>query len=286
MTTESSIASGSEPASVKPVRPGARIRRSLRILKWFLLVLCLGILVAYVYNLRKSVIWHSSGIRYEVYFSYGAVSFGWRPEGWRLESEKHPAAPGCRIAYYGWTGIPKLIWWPRRTSNRSWEGLSIPLWIPLLALAIPTGLLWYCDRAGTRDSFERWKTRLRPKRRLKLTLRMVAGLAILHFICVLSSLVFLIEPLWNFLMYPRYDLSSPSFSAVTDWVRPLLIWAAPAWGLLWAWAYVRLRNRLFDNQPVPHCRWCGYNLTGNTSGICPECGVSIAENASNAAAAR
>ena len=28
--------------------------------------------------------------------------------------------------------------------------------------------------------------------------------------------------------------------------------------------------------PYPTCRNCGYNLTGNTSGICPECGVKIA----------
>src|SRR5215472_12786227 len=23
------------------------------------------------------------------------------------------------------------------------------------------------------------------------------------------------------------------------------------------------------------CWWCGYNLTGNTSGICPECGTTV-----------
>lgn len=26
--------------------------------------------------------------------------------------------------------------------------------------------------------------------------------------------------------------------------------------------------------PVGHCRTCGYNLTGNVSGICPECGTT------------
>lgn len=25
-------------------------------------------------------------------------------------------------------------------------------------------------------------------------------------------------------------------------------------------------------QPLGHCRKCGYNLTGNVSGQCPECG--------------
>ena len=29
-------------------------------------------------------------------------------------------------------------------------------------------------------------------------------------------------------------------------------------------------------RPVPgHCRSCGYNLTGNVSGVCPECGSRV-----------
>jgi len=36
--------------------------------------------------------------------------------------------------------------------------------------------------------------------------------------------------------------------------------------LLWRW----------DQRPPPgHCQSCGYNLTGNTSGVCPECGKKI-----------
>jgi hypothetical protein len=34
---------------------------------------------------------------------------------------------------------------------------------------------------------------------------------------------------------------------------------------------------IFRNDPTPHgrCRKCGYNLTGNMSGICPECGTRV-----------
>ena len=33
--------------------------------------------------------------------------------------------------------------------------------------------------------------------------------------------------------------------------------------------------RFWPKPPKPgHCR-CGYNLTGNTSGVCPECGVEV-----------
>ena len=29
---------------------------------------------------------------------------------------------------------------------------------------------------------------------------------------------------------------------------------------------------------APHCRCCSYDLTGNTSGICPECGTPVPED--------
>ena len=34
-----------------------------------------------------------------------------------------------------------------------------------------------------------------------------------------------------------------------------------------------LRRRLY--YPVGHCRSCSYNLTGNVSGVCPECGTKV-----------
>lgn len=47
---------------------------------------------------------------------------------------------------------------------------------------------------------------------------------------------------------------------------PILLAAGPT-GLLWR----------FDRRPIVpgHRRKCGYNLTGNASGICPECGQPI-----------
>ncbi len=46
----------------------------------------------------------------------------------------------------------------------------------------------------------------------------------------------------------------------------LLLFGVPAAVLWW-----RDRRRI----PAGHCRQCGYNLTGNVSGVCPECGVPI-----------
>ena len=47
---------------------------------------------------------------------------------------------------------------------------------------------------------------------------------------------------------------------------PFLVFAIPT---IWLWWIDRRRI------PPGHCRKCGYNLTGNMSGVCPECGEQI-----------
>ena len=42
---------------------------------------------------------------------------------------------------------------------------------------------------------------------------------------------------------------------------------------LWLWRWNRHRRATDDG--MPHCAKCDYNLTGNVSGICPECGTPI-----------
>ena len=50
------------------------------------------------------------------------------------------------------------------------------------------------------------------------------------------------------------------------WAFPLAFAIAPGiWGVL---AYRRFR-------PKGHCAACSYDLTGNTSGVCPECGTPV-----------
>ncbi len=54
-----------------------------------------------------------------------------------------------------------------------------------------------------------------------------------------------------------------SYVSLPLWL-PLLVFAIPT-AILWH----RDRRR----SPPGHCQQCGYDLTGNESGVCPECGV-------------
>jgi hypothetical protein len=53
-----------------------------------------------------------------------------------------------------------------------------------------------------------------------------------------------------------------------DWFVCLLLAILPV-----VWLRRWRRDRRLRN--VGHCRFCGYNLTGNVSGVCPECGKPI-----------
>ncbi len=63
--------------------------------------------------------------------------------------------------------------------------------------------------------------------------------------------------------YPHYY--TPAMLMCPGWC-PVLACAVPA-GLLWR----RDRRRM----PPGYCQKCGYNLTGNVSGRCPECGEAV-----------
>ncbi len=52
--------------------------------------------------------------------------------------------------------------------------------------------------------------------------------------------------------------------------KALLVCLWPAYHVLWAGTIRRLRRRRHNL-----CVTCGYNLTGNVSGVCPECGEPI-----------
>ena len=66
----------------------------------------------------------------------------------------------------------------------------------------------------------------------------------------------------------------------------ICVWDVPYWKLVtvllyfsarpWVpWHVFTIRQRRGENE----CAVCGYNLTGNTSGVCPECGTPVPRNA-------
>jgi hypothetical protein len=56
-----------------------------------------------------------------------------------------------------------------------------------------------------------------------------------------------------------------------DWL-PMLLAVPVVWRF---WRKQLLRRRLLRLLAAGHCPVCGYNLTGNISGTCPECGTAI-----------
>jgi hypothetical protein len=71
----------------------------------------------------------------------------------------------------------------------------------------------------------------------------------------------------------RAALAKHQAAAAQPWSRSTHL-AYPAAGLL-AFAFVPRRLRRRPCQ-LGHCRRCGYDLTGNVSGVCPECGSPVA----------
>ena len=137
---------------------------------------CILLVAAWGWSAWRALRWDSQNIRRELQLARGAIGYGWRPVGWSRQKERYPPRPGWSVAEYG-RGGPSLIWWIETSKLPSWNGIAVPLWIPALLIAIPTGVFWWRDR--------------------------------------------------------RY--------------------------------------------PPCHCKACGYNLTGNISGVCPECATEIEE---------
>ena len=81
----------------------------------------------------------------------------------------------------------------------------------------------------------------------------------------------------------RYEHADPHrHPQAAVWPRHHTTVIVPFWFLcylaailpaLWLWRY--RRDRRLRNDGMPHCAKCDYNLTGNVSGICPECGVPV-----------
>ena len=97
--------------------------------------------------------------------------------------------------------------------------------------------------------------------------------------CVLHTLVTLVVVCLCLLVFGMFLKGTDTALLVSGLLVPLASGLAiltffaaigtPYWALVWSRVYVDRYNRR-----IPHyyCRKCGYNLTGNVSGVCSECG--------------
>ena len=81
--------------------------------------------------------------------------------------------------------------------------------------------------------------------------------------------------------FSAFGMMMPSLNPPGDQFRLLVV---PLWTLLLAIGTPTLLLWYLDRNRFPHghCRSCNYNLTGNTSGICPECGSLVKTNSTEA----
>lgn len=86
---------------------------------------------------------------------------------------------------------------------------------------------------------------------------------------------------WRFLDYLLYDSRYQpqviqKWSWLYDFPLPSIVLALSVLPLLAAPAvYFTVWRRWLPPDTAPRCERCRYNLTGNTSGKCPECGATI-----------
>lgn len=239
------------------------------ITRWMGTLLCVAFALAFFYSLRRSVDWTSTDLQHQVTLVPGALVFGWRPDGW--QADQYAGEPGWGVGGWGW-GPPPIEWRFAFFRNRSWEGWTIPLWTPLATIAIPTGILWFLDRRKVAQRVRHLKRRIRPKRRRRVTLKLVALFFVIHFVGLFLGFEGFDK------LYYFFATQNSSDWLASEWSKRViggLVFGAPFWVALWAWLFVRFLNHLVKTIPASTCDCCGYELAGNTSGICPECGEKV-----------
>ena len=247
----------------------SRIRR---ILKWAGAGMCVLILLSWVVSLRWTPLVKATN-RVRV------VHVGIETGCLCLDIFRSNDMPPAGRLYYDF-GVPRGAWirrnpsrlaeriglcWPGKESVASYTCYVLPLWLPWVMFAAPTALLFHRERRIASRTIGPKKQRIRVER-----LSSEASLVISAVIFAASLIVvpFLLEAVF-----------STFLSLVLAWQTAGLV-AVMSCSLLIPYlvtrtAYLKLRWRLIETD-VPHCTSCGYNLTGNLSGVCSECGTKIA----------
>lgn len=248
-----------------------RIRAITRgLVRWLLTLVTIAAIVLLLYSTRHAAMWHSDDLRVGAGLAQGALYVSWRPHAWDPNAEGYPPTPGWTVARYG--SAPPLVWWVELPRGASWHGVSIPLWMLIALAAIAAAVAWHRDRAAVRERVRALWVWLTPTREKRLSLRLVAACFVVH-VLALVLVIMAFEALYAFFTDAR---ANDPLRAVAWRMFVALFALSPAFPLLWAWIYVRSLNALFRRLRAGHCGACGYDLTGNLSGRCPECGTATA----------
>lgn len=246
----------------------------LRITKWVLTLSALILLIAFVYSSRRAVTRVSQDLRHEYSLQLGQILFAWRPSGWNPAGKKFLPQPGWRVANFA--GELRLRWGFDTAHTQHYEGFAIPIWPFLLIVSAFAVSLWYRDRRSVWLALQRLSNRFRPRMRLRLTICRVAVACVAHFV-ILAIAFWMINYLTYFFI--PWEMRKQGFTALylkaLGFLQTIFLLGMPGWGLLWAWLYVKWRNRLLMSHPAFDCVTCGYDLTGNVTGICSECGQEL-----------
>lgn len=251
-----------------------QLKKSTRVVKWTLTaVTSFLFLVLLAFGTGRSIQWWSATRKYGLDVMAGTIYLSWRPPGWQIEDEKYPPHAGFATATI-MGGINRQYWFSY-TSIAGLRSVGIPVWVPMVLMGLPAGLLWYCDRAHAASVWRRFKQRATPRRKQRVTLgKSIIGIVVnAAFALIAGSVV------WYWLSLPMLSPNSPRvrFLEVMMMLTMILFLLSPALGVFWTWITVRTLNRWRDESPLKRCDTCGYDLTGNTSGWCPECGAGVTD---------
>lgn len=244
-------------------------------LKWtgFLTTLCLISLWLVGIRWRCEYAWDDSKPRPHFVLVSGVIGFwlphtplppapdrinAWHAEVSNMQSSLLPLAQRLGLC------------WPAKQKTPWATEYSLPLWLPLLITAIPTIAVFWIDvrRASAchptdTHKFERWGK----------FASILVGIG--TFIVLLWVADFVVEAVClglcgkEFFRYPP----SPAPPPVLRFAIPLIVVIVIAYvGARLTYKRARWRWIAASSEV---CRCCGYNLTGNVSGICPECGTPV-----------
>lgn len=150
--------------------------------------------------------------------------------------------------------------------------IVIPLWLPFCLFGIPAALLWHRRFQQWRWATNAGRTKVirdRFGRRISLAL---AALSIPFTLVVTPPLLGAMDELTGRQLNYISDIAMRANE--TAWLCGMLFfWFLAAYAVaIFVYRRARWKTCYID---APFCSRCGYNLTGNPSGRCSECGTPV-----------